>query len=211
MTLTPDDIERQVFKERFRGYDQNEVDVFLDRVSDRLVELTQERDHLAEQLRQAQQDSSEATEAERLLKRTLIAAQRTADQTVEEARAQAEQSLTEAREQVEQLLTKARAEAEELLDDARRQAEELITDARREAAYEREQARAGADTVRRAVEQLRGFRSEYRERVRAVIAEQLELLDRAGDVPEPPPALDELSSLARSGEEAVGSDGAGGA
>jgi DivIVA domain-containing protein len=29
VSLTPRDIEQQVFKERFRGYDQDEVDRFL--------------------------------------------------------------------------------------------------------------------------------------------------------------------------------------
>ncbi len=210
MTLTPEDIERQVFKERFRGYDQDEVDRFLDQLSERIVELTQERDRLAEQLLEAQQQSSEAVEAERLLKRTLVAAQRTADETVAEARTQAEQALAGAREQADQVLAQARVEADELLDEARRRAEELLTDARREAAYEREQARANADAVRRAVEQLRRFRGEYRERVRAVIAEQLDFLDRVGDVPEPPPALDELASVARSVQDVAGGGDAGG-
>ena len=47
MSIGPEDIERAVFKERFRGYDTNEVDRFLDQVAGSLAALRAERDQLA--------------------------------------------------------------------------------------------------------------------------------------------------------------------
>src|SRR3712207_8382458 len=80
MPLTAADVEAQVFREKFKGYDQDEVDAFLDRVSDRLNELERERDEAVSRMQAVEADAAEAIEAERLLKRTLITAQRTADE-----------------------------------------------------------------------------------------------------------------------------------
>jgi DivIVA domain-containing protein len=168
VTLTPEDIERQEFKERFRGYDQDEVDRFLDRVAARIAELTKERGELSRRVREAERQAAEGSEAEHLLRRTLVAAQRTADETVAEARSQAEQALSDARE-----------EAARLLSDARRDAAALAT-----------QASAQATQVRAAMDELRRFQGEYRERVRQVMTEQLALLERTGELPELPAQLD---------------------
>ncbi|HVM00259.1 MAG TPA: DivIVA domain-containing protein [Egibacteraceae bacterium] len=171
--MTPDDIERQVFKERFRGYDQDEVDRFLDRVSTRIEELTRERDALAEKVGALERQTEEAGESGSLLQRTLLAAQRTADETVAEAREQAERTL----------------------EEARREAHEIIADAEQRAGEHERRAQEVLDHVRRAVEDLSRFRSEYRERVEAVIAEQLAMLDRAGDLPEIPDGLAALAHV----------------
>lgn len=180
MSLTPDDIEHQVFKERFRGYDQDEVDRFLDRVAQRIGELTRERDELAERVDELERQSGQVVESEKLLQRALLTAQRTADETIDEARATAEQTI----------------------EDARREADALIAEAHRRIDEDEQRALDVLDHVRRAAEDLTRFRTEYRERVEAVIAEQLAMLDRAGDLPELPDGLRSLAqSAAPVGEE----------
>jgi cell division initiation protein len=184
VSLTPSDIENQVFKERFRGYDQEEVDSFLDRVSTRISELTAERDQLSSRLQELESTAGESAESEKLLQRTLVSAQRIADETVSDARSQAEQTLSSAREQADETLTSAREEAET-----------LVSQARERAATEEERATVILERVRRAVGDLARFRAEYRERVQGVIAEQLALLDRSGELPELPPELENLAHL----------------
>jgi cell division initiation protein len=171
MTLTPKDIDNQVFKEKFRGYDQDEVDAFLDKVSAEVVQLLRERDELKQRLATVQQDAAESVEAERLLKRTLLTAQRTAEQTVGEAR---------------------RA-ADEILARARAEAEQLIADSRTQAAKEQEQLQTQALQLRDAVRDLRRFREEYRERVRGTIAEHLAMFERSGDLPDVPPQVVDMA------------------
>lgn len=156
MSLTTQDVENQVFKERFRGYDQDEVDQFLDRVAERIGELTRERDGLRERVSELERGAQQVGESGQTLQRTLVAAQRTADATIDEARATAEQ---------------------------------IIADAHQRASEEAQQALEVLDHVRHAVEELSRFRSEYREQVASVIAEQLALLDRAGELPELPGGL----------------------
>ena len=179
MSLTPQDIQRD-FKERFRGYDPDEVDEHLSRLADRLVSLQDERDQLVERVRELERSgggggngSSGTLESERQLKRTLIAAEQTADRVVSEAE----------------------SEAERVVSDARRRADELLASARSAADREWREARDGADRVRRAVAHLRAFRDDYTERVRSAIAEQLAVLDRVGDLPEIPSSVERLGTL----------------
>jgi DivIVA domain-containing protein len=177
MSLTPQEIQRD-FKERFRGYDPDEVDEHLARLADRMVSLQQERDQLIERLRDAERSGAASNnngtlESERLLKRTLIAAEQTADRVVSEAE----------------------GEAERVVGDARRRADELLASARSAADREWREARDGADRVRRAVAHLRAFRDDYTERVRSAIAEQLAVLDRVGDLPEIPSSVERLGTL----------------
>ena len=176
MSLTPQEIQRD-FKERFRGYDPDEVDEHLSRLADRLISLQQERDQLIERLREAERsgaaNNNGTLESERLLKRTLIAAEQTADRVVSEAE----------------------SEAERVVSDARRRADELLASARSAADREWREARDGADRVRRAVAHLRAFRDDYTERVRSAIAEQLAVLDRVGDLPEIPSSVERLGTL----------------
>lgn len=171
MPLTPEDIEHQVFKERFRGYDQDEVDRFLDTVSARISELQRERDELADRVSALERQAEETSDSQGLLQRTLLAAQRSADETIDEARATADQTL----------------------EDARRQAEQIVAEAHDRVAEDERRAREVLDHVRRVVDDLSRFRSEYRERVEAVIAEQLATLDRIGDLPELPEGLRALA------------------
>jgi DivIVA domain-containing protein len=226
MSLTPHDIEHVSFKRELRGYAEDEVDVFLDRVHARLSELLREREELRERIVEVERHAAESAEAEVLLKRTLIAAQRTADDTVEEARRTAEAAVAEAREIAEHTVGDARAEAEHTLteanqealrtrtsaseeaertiQDARTEAEETIARARahaqrmlgeaqQRAAAQYESARVAAERSRRVVEELHRFRTDYRDRVRDVITEQLDLLERTGDIPDPPQGLEELA------------------
>jgi DivIVA domain-containing protein len=178
MSLSPQDIQRD-FKERFRGYDPDEVDEHLSRLADRVVSLQDERDRALERVREVERSGSGSgggngtLDSERLLKRTLIAAEQTADRVVSEAE----------------------SEAERVVSDARRRADELLASARSAADREWREARDGADRVRRAVAHLRAFRDDYTERVRSAIAEQLAVLDRVGDLPEIPSSVERLGAL----------------
>lgn len=165
MAMDPEDIERAVFKERFRGYDQDQVDRFLDQVSAGLSALRGERDALAAEVESLRSGGypppavSGEGAPDALISRTLSAAQRTADEVVAEAR---------------------------------RQAAEVLEDARGRAERDRSQVRAEADLVRRAVGELKSFRDEYRARLHAIMTEQLAALDRAGELPRLPAVVEQL-------------------
>jgi DivIVA domain-containing protein len=214
VTLTPADIEAHVFREKFKGYDQDEVDEFLDRVSDQISQLIADRDRLEERVRRMEEEALESADAERLLKRTLIMAQRTADETVAEAREEAERMRADAERHaldvredaehraaaaLEDAARRAAAAIEEAdrraaatLADAEQRAAAIVAEANRHAEHDRRTAREELDRIRDAVAELQRLRTDYRDRVRGVIAEQLAALDRIGDMPDLPPQLASL-------------------
>ena len=181
MALTAAEIMAREFRHAVRGYDRREVDSFLRDVAGHVSQLQHECQRLETDLGAAQAQVSEGAESEGLLKRTLVAAQRAADETVADARRSADETLASAREEAARVLTEAVAEAEELISATQRQA-----------AQDSEASRRVVARARGAVEQLRRFRDDYRDRVRIVVAEQLAALDRAGDLPDLPDDLDEL-------------------
>jgi DivIVA domain-containing protein len=217
VTLTPEDIERKIFKQEFRGYNQEEVDTFLDRIVDRMVELVRERDLLTAKVQDAERNTNErvarveayaeeriheiemraaeAIQNERLLKRALVTAERAADQTLTQANLQAEQAITRAKGEAERTIAEARHEADQILEDARRQATEMLAEAKERAAQAEETYRAEFARIQRTVKDFNQLRDEYQDRVRAILNEHLARFEEAGDLPHPPPQLIDLTNI----------------
>ena len=171
MPLTPEDVRNRRFKTAFRGYDETEVDTFLDEVEVELTRLLGEQEGLRERVRAAESAPPQPvhSEAEEMLRRTLLLAQRTADETVAGAQADAERMTSEARAQAEAMLRQAQEEAAAATADLER---------RRQA-------------LEQHIEGLRAFEREYRTRLKAYLESQLRDLEGRGgppaDAPAPPP------------------------
>ena len=158
MDGTPHLLTDVQFSERRRGYDPEEVDNFLERVSaavaqlqDKLREITARAEVADAKLADAQraQAAAEAelarlggeapaapvstadpeAEAERA-SRVLLMAQKTADATIDDANTTAQQTIAEARSRAASLVADAEAEAERMRADAKREAEALIEEQR---------------------------------------------------------------------------------
>src|SRR5919199_575581 len=119
MPLTPQDVRNKEFSSQKglrKGYDEDEVDAFLDEVEAELARLIGENSDLRSRVQTLQQQLAAAQSArpertaapppvavpqgepvEQAALRTLQMAQRTADQTVAEARSEAEKITAEAR------------------------------------------------------------------------------------------------------------------
>lgn len=170
MPLTPEDVRNRRFKTAFRGYDETEVDTFLDEVEVELTRLQGEQDDLRKRLQAAQSappPQPVASEAEEMLRRTLVLAQRTADETV----------------------ANAQQEAERVTTDARTQAAAMVQQAQEQVAT----ATADLERRRQALEQhiegLRAFEREYRTRLKAYLESQLRDLEGRGQPPSDTPAV----------------------
>src|SRR5437660_3186810 len=138
MEITPRTIRDVVFRERLRGYDEDDVDGFLERVATG-VEILQERlRHAVERAELAERRATERVEGDDAMRRTLTLAQRTADVAVAEARQEAARIVEEAKDQGRQLVQRSR---------------EL---ARREAVEAQDRLRHDISQLEGAREQLRG-------------------------------------------------------
>jgi DivIVA domain-containing protein len=169
MPLTPEDVRNRRFKTSFRGYDEEEVDSFLDEVEVELTRLLSDNDGLRERAQSApppQAAQPVSSEAEEMLRRTLLLAQRTADETVAAAQAEAERITSEARVRAASTVQQAEAQAASAVGDLER---------RRQA-------------LEQHIEGLRAFEREYRTRLKAYLESQLRDLDGRTQPAEEAPA-----------------------
>lgn len=77
--LTPIDIQKQTFSKRFRGYDQGEVRAFLHLVAEELESHLQGIERLTREVAELRSDLREHSERERILKDTLLSAQKVSE------------------------------------------------------------------------------------------------------------------------------------
>ena len=161
MDVTPQLIEQIEFSEKFRGYDPDQVDDFLERVGASLSELLAENADLSTQVDVIQRSLEEVrsqppravdapapaparaavpqmTDDEEIEQatRTLVLAKRTAEAAISEARAEATRMVADARGRAEGLLRDATTESERLVRDAQAQREDLVRRAREDAEAE---------------------------------------------------------------------------
>lgn len=80
MKITPMDIEQQEFSRSFRGYNEEEVDDFLDKIVKDYEELINENVRLNEEIERMQEKLKEFSEIEETLRSALLNAQKSAEE-----------------------------------------------------------------------------------------------------------------------------------
>lgn len=168
MSLTPADVHNVAFSKPpigKRGYNEDEVDAFLDLVEAELARLIEENNELRSQLEQLDRDLDSARGDLDQARKTPVAAQR----PVEEPRrlapvppptaaeltspgggdhhVQAAKVLGLAQEMADRLTGEAKAEADGMLTEARTKSEQLLSEARGKADSMVNDARTRADTL----------------------------------------------------------------
>ena len=129
MNITPLDILQQQFKGRiFGGLDPDEVDGFLQQVSQEMEQLIRENNDLKEQNRKALSELEDMNGREKALRETMLAAHRITEDMKSNAQKEANLIVTEAELQGEKLLSTAEARLVELraeLQELRRQKQQF--------------------------------------------------------------------------------------
>lgn len=108
--ITPNDIVNKEFRVTFRGYATDQVDDFLQGVSDTLFRTIEENQRLRAQGEEMKSRVQQYAKTEELIKNALILAERTA----EEVRTQAHQEADLIRRELENDMRAERAELERL-------------------------------------------------------------------------------------------------
>ncbi len=80
MRITPMDIEQQEFTKSFRGYNEEEVDDFLDKIVKDYEELINENVRLNEEIEKMQEKLKEFSEIDETLRSALLNAQKSAEE-----------------------------------------------------------------------------------------------------------------------------------
>ncbi len=107
MRITPSDIEKQEFSVKMRGYDKEEVRNFLLFIAQELSNLLLEMNELKKKYLQAEERIKEMESREKILKETLIAAQRFSEELKANAKKEAEIMIKEAELKADQIISKA--------------------------------------------------------------------------------------------------------
>lgn len=126
--LTPMEIHDHQFKKSFRGYNENEVDDFLDKVVDDFERLLKENERLKNQLYSTETELEKYRSLEKTMNDTLIVAQRTADEVISAARKNAEGLKEQAALECQQIRDKAHFEAKQHIDSAIVKRDAILTD-----------------------------------------------------------------------------------
>ena len=196
MDVSPKTLREVEFREKLKGYHQDDVDEFLERVAAG-IEIMQERLRQAtERAVRAEQKLGETTEADDAMRRTLVLAQRTADMAIDEARQQAQQIVAAAQAEAQQVVAAAEDAARRLSEEAQR---DLWADiGRLETAREQLQADiAGLDQ----------YLSGERTRLHHAMVELVRRLEGEMPVLTQPPAPQEIDlSSIRRWDQASGGD-----
>lgn len=163
MALTPEDIHNKEFTRAFRGYNELEVDAFLDELEVEVASMLSENTDLRERLASAaaapaSPAQAAPSESEEMIRRTLLLAQRTSDETIAAAQGEAQRMVASAREQAQAVTSQAQAQAAAAVSDLDRRKRELEAQ----------------------IDGLRAFEREYRTRLKAYLETQLRDLDTRG-------------------------------
>ena len=190
MDLAPELFESVTFREKWRGYDPDDVDDFLERVAVSVSDLQALVREANDRVERAEQRSREKVDADESMKRTLVIAQRTADQVLGEADDEATRIVEGAREEAAGIIRRAEHEAVRIAEDAQRR----LRDDLRALERARDRLRTDVGALERFVD---GERTRLRDELSARLAEiddpatlRLGAAPEARDVEVPPePAM----------------------
>ncbi len=151
MAISVRDIQEKEFgTQATGGYNIEQVDDFLDEISEQMAALVRENLELNRQVKtlevdlQAARTATAAAEAktpdyneksyfqnlQNAMRESLIGAQRIADETLEEANRKAQKTVSDAQAQADQITLSAREKADQLVGKAQQDADELAADAK---------------------------------------------------------------------------------
>ncbi len=126
--LTPMDIHNKDFKRSFRGYNEDEIDDFLDQVVNDYEKLFRENDRLKEELERARKDNEQYQQLEQNLKDTLLVAQKTAEEVTSSARQNAEELRENTAKECQNMRHEAQMQAKRQLDDAAAKVRSIVAE-----------------------------------------------------------------------------------
>lgn len=118
MKITPLDIQQHIFKNAFLGgYEKKEVDEFLDLVKGEIEKLVVENNQLKSELRRKENDLSEFAAREKVLKDTMITAQKITEDIKQNAKKEGELIISQAEIQAGKIIKTAQDRLNEIIDD----------------------------------------------------------------------------------------------
>lgn len=178
MPLTPLEIHNKEFVTRMRGYDQDEVNEFLDQVIRDYELLIRQNKEVNDELEIANKKLSNYEEMQESLNKSILVAQDAADRLKENTEREIEVIKLEAEKYAENIRTEADEYAEETNKKADEYAESIHKEADDNADALLQEAVLKARKIEDETEALRKQSRVFRQRLQLLIETQLELLTK---------------------------------
>lgn len=166
--LTPVDIHNKEFGRSFRGYNQEEIDDFLDQVVNDYELLYRENNQLKKEIELNEKQLNQYHQLEKNLQDTLLVAQRTADEVVNTANVRGDEVRQAAKQAADNLKREAEIYAENLRHETQ-------LDCKRKVDAAAAQVRAAVAEYERIVREKR----EFIAKMRNLMQTELGILDEA--------------------------------
>ncbi|MFH2064699.1 MAG: DivIVA domain-containing protein [Pseudomonadota bacterium] len=115
--ITPNDIQQQQFKIKFRGFDIREVDIYLEKLSEAFESLTIENSKLRDKIDRLNLESEGYKKREEIFKRAILNSQKVLEQMKQNAQKSAELIVAEAEVNAEKILNRAHNRLAQLHED----------------------------------------------------------------------------------------------
>jgi cell division initiation protein len=119
MKLTPLDIQQQKFQVKWRGYDKQEVETFLEMIAEDVESLLQQCNKLKSEIQKCEAQLVDFRENERAIQQTIMTTQKVSDDLKRNAQREAELIISEAKVAAGRIMNDARAQAEKVVGDSR--------------------------------------------------------------------------------------------
>ena len=182
MAISVRDIQEKEFgTQASGGYNIEQVDDFLDEISEQMAALVRENLELNKQIKALEADvkaaqlAAEAAEAktpdyneksyfanlQNAMRESLIGAQRIADETMEEANRKAQKTVGDAQVQADQITVSAKEKADALVSQAQQEADQLTAD-----------AQGRLDTLEKKYEALKTAAANYKAEFNRILDQQ---------------------------------------
>ena len=126
--LTPMDIHNHQFKKSIRGYNENEVDDFLDKIVVDFEKLLRENERLQNDLALSDAELDKYRRLEKTMNDTLLMAQRTADDVISAARKNADEMKENTARECQNIREQARLEAQKKIAAANAKRDAILKD-----------------------------------------------------------------------------------
>ncbi|MDF9800657.1 cell division initiation protein [Catalinimonas alkaloidigena] len=126
MKITPLEIRQKDFEKNFRGYDKDEVNAFLQSLSQQWERTLEENKEMRYKLDASQKEVEKLREVESSLFKTLKTAEDTGANMVDQAQKTADLKIREAKLEANTIISDAHSKARDILSKAEGKAQEII-------------------------------------------------------------------------------------
>jgi cell division initiation protein len=128
MKITPLEIRQKAFEKNFRGYNQDEVNAFLQTLSQEWERVSDENKELRIKLEACEREVLKLREVESSLFKTLKTAEDTGAHVIEQARQSADLNMRESQLKADAMLNEAKVKARNTMEEAEQKSKQTLVE-----------------------------------------------------------------------------------